>query len=173
MATKGGLVIADEIERRFLLDAHPVQLPAAPVRVVQGYLPIDRAGVELRIRNAAGISYLTVKSGSGLVRQEVEQVVTDELFHALWPLTEGARIIKSRYSLRERGHLVELDVFEGVHDGLVIAEVEFPSTAEARAFEPPSWWGFEVTEDSRFRNHRLARDGMPGLDPRSRHRKAT
>lgn len=34
---------------------------------------------------------------------------------------------------------IELDVFSGVYDGLILAEVEFPTVEEAEAFVPPEW----------------------------------
>lgn len=40
---------------------------------------------------------------------------------------------------------IELDVFEGHYDGLILAEVEFASEEEAKAFNPPAWFGEDVT----------------------------
>jgi CYTH domain-containing protein len=44
----------------------------------------------------------------------------------------------------------------------VVAEVEFPSRAEAEAFEPPSWLGRDVTGEAGWSNAELATDGRPG-----------
>jgi CYTH domain-containing protein len=57
--------------------------------------------------------------------------------------------------------LPELDVYRGALAGLVVAEVEFRSEADAEAFRPPSWFADEVTGDPRFANQRLAVDGIP------------
>ncbi len=57
--------------------------------------------------------------------------------------------------------MIELDVFSGAHDGLVLAEVEFESSATLHAYEAPEWFGAEVTEDSRYNNAALALDGLP------------
>ena len=57
--------------------------------------------------------------------------------------------------------MIELDVFSGAHDGLVLAEVEFESTEALEAFEPPEWFGPEVTDDGRYTNAGLALDGLP------------
>jgi adenylate cyclase len=43
----------------------------------------------------------------------------------------------------------------------VIAEIEFGSEEEARAFEPPGWLGEDVTGDSRYLNETLATEGAP------------
>jgi len=39
--------------------------------------------------------------------------------------------------------------------------VEFDSAAAAAAFSPPAWLGRDVTDDSRYKNKRLAVDGLP------------
>ena len=45
--------------------------------------------------------------------------------------------------------------------GFSYVEVEFPTEQAANCFEPPSWFGREVTEDARFSYGTLARkDGM-------------
>jgi adenylate cyclase len=116
----------------------------------------------VRIRRRNGDAWLTVKSGGGRVRVEEEIVIDAERFERLWPLTEGLRIEKRRYEIDAGGGLViELDVYAGALDGLLVAEVEFDSEEDAEAFAPPDWFGDDVTEDVRYKNQRLARDGAP------------
>ena len=50
---------------------------------------------------------------------------------------------------------IELDVFHGKLSGLIMAEVEFDSTEDAREFVAPSWFIKEVTLDSRYQNANL------------------
>jgi CYTH domain-containing protein len=57
---------------------------------------------------------------------------------------------------------IEVDVYAGELEGLVVAEVEFESEAASREFEAPDWIGREVTGESAFANDRLAEDGLPG-----------
>ena len=136
-----------EIERKFL----PSRLPdgaTAGERVEQGYLAVAPDGTEVRIRRRAGRSTLTVKSGPAHVLVEEELEIDDRRFEALWALTEGRRIAKTR-------HLVPLD------DGLT-AEVEFGSPEASAAFAPPDWLGAEVTGDARYANQSLALAGVPG-----------
>jgi len=84
-----------------------------------------------------------------------------EQFEALWPLTEGRRLRKRRHLLPDDGVEVEVDVYEGELEGLIVAEIEFDSEEQARGFEPPPWLGDEVTGDERFLNESLAVDGAP------------
>ena len=150
-----------EIERKWVLDAPPSGLEDhRSQRFEQGYLAIDPAGAEVRVRRKDGVkSVMTVKTGIGLVRGEEEWEIAN--FDALWPLTAGRQVLKTRYFIPLGRHTVELDVYEGDLNGLVTAEVEFPDEASARAFEAPAWLGRDVTEDKRYGNRVLAVDGIP------------
>lgn len=152
-----------EIERKFLVSALPADLdrhPSSEIR--QGYLAIAEDGTEVRLRHRDGTAVLTVKSGGQLARVEEELPLDPGAFERLWPLTEGRRVEKVRHLVPAGdGLTIELDVYTGDLAGLVVAEVEFPSEADARAFEPPEWLGEDVTADKRFKNQRLATDGAP------------
>ena len=52
--------------------------------------------------------------------------------------------------------MVEIDVYSGQHEGLVVAEVEFPDEDSARRFEVPDWLGEDVSHDPRYSNQLLA-----------------
>ena len=113
-------------------------------------------------------AFLTIKAGSGVARTEVELALAPSQFEALWPLTEGRRLTltKSRYRVPLFAWAVaEVDIYEGLLKGLATVEVEFSSEVEAKAFDPPPWFGKEVTEDPRYQNAVLAISGMPQPDP--------
>ncbi len=147
-----------EIERKFLVDRLPSGLERAQ-QIEQGYLGLGadaQAGVRVR-RVDSTRAFLTVKGGRGIRRVEVELPLTPEQFAALWPLTEGRRLIKKRYKVAlNQGLSVDLDLYEDQLAGLITAEVEFPSEAAAKAFEPPSWFGGEVTGEVKYLNSSLA-----------------
>lgn len=148
-----------ERERRFLVDVVPDELPR-PSRIVQGYLMTRPAGV--RVRNEDGVYTLTIKSGSGLRRTEIERTLDAAEFDALWEVATDLRITKRRHRIElDRGGVAELDLFDGDLAGRRIVEVEFDDDAAAAAFEPPEWFGREVTDDGRYTNAALARDGWP------------
>ena len=156
-----------EIERKFLVQALPDDLDRHPHGpVVQGYLAIQTDGTEVRIRRREDGPVLTVKSGGALARVEEEIELDDGTFERLWPLTEGRRVEKVRYLVpAEKGLIIELDIYDGDLGGLMVAEVEFDSEADAEAFTPPAWFGRDVTDDARFKNQRLAVDGPPEATP--------
>jgi adenylate cyclase len=154
---------AIEIERKFLVAEPPSDLERWPsTEIEQGYLVITEDGPEVRVRRRDGRSWLTVKSGAGRVRVEEEIEIEPDRFERLWPLTEGLRIEKTRYEIPAADDLViELDRYKGDLDGLVTAEVEFGSEEAADAYAAPGWLGPDITEDVRYKNQRLARDGAP------------
>jgi CYTH domain-containing protein len=151
-----------EIERKFLVEQVPDDLDAHPSREIeQGYLAITD-DVEVRVRRYGDHSFLTVKSSGGESRVEEEIEIDRRRFDALWPLTDDRRIHKRRYAIPiGDGLTIELDVYHGRLSGLVTAEVEFTSLANANAFVPPGWLGRDVTDDSRYKNKRLATHGLP------------
>jgi adenylate cyclase len=153
-----------EVERKFLLAERPDGLEGHPAqRLEQGYLAIDPAGAEVRVRRKDDTTLMTVKSGIGLVRAEEEFAVDPALFERLWPLTEGRRVVKTRYLVPlGDGLTAEVDDYEGALAGLLTAEVEFGDEASAHAFQAPAWMGEDVTGDPRYANRTLAVDGVPG-----------
>ena len=52
-------------------------------------------------------------------------------------------------------------VIDGALAGRQLVEVEFESIDAATAFDPPDWFGTEVTENPRYTNSSLARLGWP------------
>ena len=152
-----------EVERKFLVWELPADLDSHPASAIhQGYLAIDPDGAEVRVRRRGERRYLTGKRGHGLARDEAEIELSEPQFDALWPLTEGRRIEKTRYEITAgAGLVIEIDVYGGGLEGLAVAEVEFHSPADADAFDAPAWFGPDVTSDDRYKNQRLATDGLP------------
>ncbi len=153
-----------EIERKWLVPEVPLEALGGPPpdAIQQGYLTIGKDGAETRVRRRGDRCFLTVKSGSGMVRAEHEVELSESQFEILWPATEGRRLEKRRHQIRgEDGHLIELDVYEGGLSGLIVAEIEFDDPWGATAFVAPYWFGREVTDDPAYKNQRLALEGLP------------
>ncbi len=150
-----------ERERKFLVADLPA-LPDEGAALRQGYLAID-GSVSVRVRDAghAG-NTLTIKAGRGAVRTELEFQLSAEQFAAAWEQTRGRRIHKTRYRLTLDTHSVDLDVFHDDLNGLVLAEVEFDSEQSMTEFDPPEWFGQEVTDDVAYTNASLAVNAPSG-----------
>jgi adenylate cyclase len=151
-----------EIERKYRLSDLPSWVEECPSEEIeQGYLALANDGTEVRLRRRAGQVLLTAKVGTGETRVEREIELEEEQFHALWPLTEGRRIQKTRYLVPHEGLTLEVDRFEGDLEGILMAEVEFDSEEASAEFEPPPWLGPDVTGDERYANESLAVNGAP------------
>jgi adenylate cyclase len=152
-----------EIERKFLVETVPDLRDVASVAIEQGYLALATSdgGAEVRLRRKGDELLLTIKGGTGKVRAEEELELDRERFDSLWPLTAGRRVSKRRHLIGLDRLTVELDVYEGELEGLVVAEIEFSDEAQADGFEPPPWLGRELTGDQRYLNERLATSGIP------------
>ena len=151
-----------EIERKWVSDAPPGGLADHPSRhVEQGYVALDE-DAEVRVRRAGDKRTLTIKSAPGMVRTEVELPLSAEQFDGLWPLSDGRRVVKTRYLVSlDEGLTAEVDVYADALEGLVTVEVEFPSEDAAEGFAAPTWFGRDVTGDKRYANRALAVDGLP------------
>ena len=149
-----------EVERKFLVSDRPDLDGTQSDEIEQGYLAIGTDG-EVRLRRKGEKLLLTAKRGGGISRDEAEVGLDREAFERLWPLTEGRRLHKRRHVLPHGDLSIELDVYAGDLEGLVVAEIEFDTEDEARAFEPPDWIGDEVTGDDRYLNETLAAKGRP------------
>lgn len=146
-----------EIERKFLVRKLPDGLSNYPSHnLSQGYLVSLDDGTQVRLRKSGERYTLTFKRGRGNVREEREVELTAAQFDALWPATEGKRLVKTRYEIPLGARTVEIDVYHERHEGLIVAEVEFDEEIAAKNFQPPDWLGEDVTGDPRYSNQLLA-----------------
>lgn len=153
-----------EIERKFLIRNCPPLDGFVAEDVRQGYITRPEDSSEVRLRQKGTDYFITVKSGGTLSRTEHETPISAEQFEALWPTTKGRQVEKTRYTgTLPDGRTVELDVFGGTLSPLMLAEVEFPSPAEANNFVVPGWFGTDVTTEKGFKNKALAFHGIPYL----------
>ena len=145
-----------EIERKFLLTQSPPDLEQHPhYEIAQGYLAIDE-NAETRLRRSAREQCLTVKQRAKVGRKEINLPLTDAQWQELWPLTDGRRLYKRRYEVPYGDLVIEIDVYHRQNSGLAVIEVEFPTGEAADAFQPPAWFGREVTGEAAYRNTTLA-----------------
>jgi len=112
----------------------------------------------VRLRKRGRVCTLTFKRGPARAREEREIHLNAAQFSILWPATAGARLTKTRYYVPYKSLTVEIDIYRGSNEGLMVAEVEFPDVNSYHEFRPPDWLGDEVTGASRYSNVKLARD---------------
>ena len=120
-----------EIERKFLVKKEdlPKNLEQYPKKVIeQGYLCTDPV---VRIRQSNDSYYLTYKSRGLLAREEYNLPLTREAYEHL--------------------------IFKAPYEGMFLAEVEFPSEEAAKAYQPPEWFGEDVTYSAEYHNSTLSK----------------
>ena len=148
-----------EIERKFLVNELPAELNTLKNhRISQGYISTDPV---VRIRQLDDDYILTIKSSGLLAHQEIEKPLSKDEYDALSEMVKGNLIEKTRYILPLTDYnypdlILELDVFEGVFSGLIIAEVEFPDIEKAKSFIAPGFLSCDVTNDTNYYNSTLS-----------------
>jgi len=144
-----------EIERRYLarVDEGLWSRLAEGYAFRQGYVRTGTPSVRIRIGEPRG-PVLTLKSGKGVRRREVETVVPEAVAEELMRAA-GKRVIEK---VRHPIGRWELDRFEGELRGLTLLEIELDHEDEA---VPPPPKGIEilreVTDDNDFTSSALAR----------------
>jgi adenylate cyclase len=161
-----------EREWKFVVEQGPSLRGRRGERIEQGYLD-DDAGVTVRVRVSGRRAWLTLKAPTGNAKrgprtnEEFEYAIPMKDARALLARTKK-RIVKTRHRLGP----VELDVFEGALEGLVLAEVEVEvevGRGARRAPEPPPGWRWkDVSQKRAYGNSRLAARGAPWGAPRAR-----
>ncbi|MBP6072709.1 MAG: CYTH domain-containing protein [Flavobacterium sp.] len=148
-----------EIERKFLVLSDAFKsISVTQNQIAQGYLNSDpERTVRVRIKNNQGFITIKGKSNeSGLSRLEWEKEIDVAEATQLLALCEKGVIHKTRYEVPFGQHVVEVDVFGGDNEGLVMAEIELSSETETYAV--PEWLGEEVTNDARYYNSYLSQN---------------
>jgi CYTH domain-containing protein len=146
-----------EIERKFLVAEKdlPDDLASYPShQLEQAYLCTSPV---VRVRKEDDTYYLTYKSKGLLSREEYNLPLNEEAYQHLLEKADGIVLSKKRYRIPEKdGLTIELDVFDSPYEGLYLAEVEFSSEEEAKAYQPPAWFGEDVTLSGKYQNSRLS-----------------
>lgn len=156
-----------EIERKFLIKELPELSACSYHDIEQAYLctcPV------VRIRREDKQYYLTYKGGGMMAREEYNLPLTPQAYAHLLPKADGNVITKRRYLIplpspvsKTPGYVfsapltVELDVFAGKFEGLLLAEVEFASMEDAKEFVPPDWFLEDVTMNPAYHNSNMSR----------------
>lgn len=158
-----------EIERKFLLSEFPDQLIEEGLlavrsdrRIEQTYLAMDKSQ-ELRVRRMTDflqdgvVTYnQTFKRGNGLVREEIEYEISEEIYGQLIRAFGVKPLVKRRVTVDWQGIGIEIDCYE--HIALIVAEVEFDSVESADAFESPAWFDRDISSERDYSNKKMWKD---------------
>src|SRR5262245_44509598 len=140
-----------EIERRFLVANEGWKTAVIrSVRIRDGLIPNNK-GQNARVRIARDVATLAVKSRSrGRARTESEYAIPySDAEDMLRTMCDGNVLDKVRHFVSHEGINWHVDVYEGLLDGVVLAEIELADAGQQ--FALPDWIGAEVTPDPRCR----------------------
>ena len=151
------MLMAQEIERKFLVCGDFKTEAYQSTRIIQGYLS-SQPGRIVRVRVKGNKGNITIKgrtNATGVSRFEWEKEIAVDEALSLLELAEPGIIDKTRYLVKNTDdrHVWEVDEFHGNNEGLVMAEIEL--AAEDEPFDKPEWLGKEVTGDPRYYNSML------------------
>lgn len=142
-----------EIERKFLVNSLPNLNGVKHSEIKQGYFSIEP---EKRVRQLDDRYYITEKGEGDMVRQEKEWQIDKNEADKLFSMSKTYIVEKTRYYLPYGKNVIELDIYKGKHEGLIVAEVEFATESDALEFKVPQWFGKDITSDKSYKNMMLA-----------------
>ena len=145
-----------EIERKFLVKNDDWRELGEGELFRQGYLSTDIERT-VRIRTIRHRGYLTIKGISkDSRRNEFEyDIPFEEANWMLDTLCKRPLIEKTRYKIKDKDLIWEVDEFWGENEGLILAEVELISADQSISI--PDWIGREVTENAAYYNANLVK----------------
>ncbi len=148
------IIMAKEIERKFLVDLNKIGALEGGVTIKQGYISTSDKSV-VRLRLIGQKAYLTLKGeNQGISRSEFEyEIPVEDAHKIISELCSEGVVEKTRYLIQHANHTWEVDIFHGDNDGLIVAEIELRS--EDEYFEKPSWVTAEVSDDAKYYNSSL------------------
>lgn len=144
-----------ERERRWLVAALPEHLAlSSPAEIEDLYL----ADTLIRVRKMARVNRTEYKLTKKRALPETGEhalttIYLSEVEYRLFDSLPGRRIQKTRHYFEYASHGCAIDEFP---NGQRIIEVEFISTEDLDAFEPPAFFGQEVTSEPGFTGYELA-----------------
>ncbi len=145
-----------EIERKFLIAGDDWWNHVhRTVEIRQGYLCKDvERTVRIRTWDTEGKITVKGKSINGARAEYEYDIPFDHAVEMLDTLCLPGVIHKRRHLVQLSEYTWEIDEFLDHNNGLLLAEVELPSTDAI--VHLPDWIGTEVTMDHRFKNSHLA-----------------
>jgi len=167
-ANKVNSIMADsvEIEKKWLINKEqiPYNLSNSEViKIEQTYICFSP---EIRVRKINdGEEYTfavkTNMTSDGMVRDEMENSITEEEYNNMIKKREGNTVYKTRYQFLDGDYILAIDIFSGDLEGLAYLEIEFENEEQANNFKEPNWIIKDVTGDVNYKNGHLARYGIP------------
>lgn len=149
-----------EIERKFLVkDINSLDLSKYHHKtIIQNYLYVDKfTAIRKRkiIDNNLNKFTYTIKTAKvGISVNEIEKDISEDEYNNLSLNPNYNTIEKERYLISFDKYNIELDIFKGIYQGIIFAEIEFSSEEIAFEIDLPNWFGPELS--SKITNSEMA-----------------
>lgn len=141
-----------EIEKKFLVKdiSHLNLSNYNKIEMVQDYLYIDKLTIVRKrkcIKNNKTTYTYTIKTDKkNLSVNEIEKEITEAEYNSLPTNPIYNSLLKTRYIIPYIEDLkIELDIFHGIYDGIIFAEIEFSSEEQANSIKMPEWFDKELS----------------------------
>jgi CYTH domain-containing protein len=165
MADKAGKYARFELERRFLVERLPPNTD-----IDSGWLITDRYihDTRLRLRRMEPLGggdpvfklgQKEAPSPPDFSRMTMTSMYLRPTEYEVLSALPADELRKRRHLLRHDDRVYTLDVFEGRHNGLVLASIEFETDSEMEAHERPPFALRDVSRESKFTGGELAKNG--------------
>jgi CYTH domain-containing protein len=138
-----------EIERKFLVKTDAWRDQVTHSERLRDGLVAREDDLKVRVRSYGNRTTLCVKSArNGITREEFEYEIPADHAAAIFALCTGRILEKTRHYVPGLTGTWEVDVYHGLLEGIVTAEIELPS--ETAVVSLPDWVGEEITGDPRY-----------------------
>ena len=152
-----------EIEKKYLVTEESLlnlglHRTKGKVIIEQNYLAIGNEEVRIRkkVKDDEDKYTLTIKIGSGLEREEIENEITKETYKQINSNISTKPIIKYRETVLIDDLTLEIDTYVNEEfNELMVAEIEFNSIDEVNENILPNWAIQDITYDKSFKNQSL------------------
>jgi CYTH domain-containing protein len=150
-----------EIEHKFLVknDSWKSIGHHSKYEITQAYISTNpNRTVRLRIGNESGFITIKGKKTNGACSEYEYDIPLSDAKEMMESDLCNSVLKKVRYVIKYEGKYWEIDVFGGLNEGLVIAELELKS--EDEKYILPPWVGEDITSDGRYSNASLSINPM-------------
>jgi CYTH domain-containing protein len=136
-----------EIERKFLVANDAWKRSAVRSVSIRDGLIAARNGRKVRVRVSGDVATIAIKGQrTGIARPEFEYEIPLADAERMLALCEDDTLEKERFFVEYAGATWHVDVYGGILQGFVIAEIELKQ--ETQTPDLPPWIGKEVTGDA-------------------------
>lgn len=157
-----------ELECQFLVKKLPEDIKNhKSVKLVDVYIPRKVGHAAVRIRQQGDKFFITKKTMMRSVYEAKEETIeiTEEDFNIFKSMQKAELIEKIRYYYPTTQGMVEIDIFEGKHKGLALAEIEFKSMEELKSSKLPDFCLVEIKKEEFTAGGLLCKTSYQEIEP--------